>query len=118
MAGVGCNAGKRWPVEFYEDGRGRLPAYEFIERLPPREHAAALWTLDLLAQYGPGLRMPHARHIEGALWELRAGAGRLFYFLCLGERFIVLHGYRKRTPKAPRREIEMAIRRMNEILGR
>jgi len=126
---------KRWPVEFYADARGRTPAYEFIESLPPGEHAAALRALDLLARYGPRLGMPHARHIEGLLWELRAGPGRLFYFPYLGElracesqlgkgdsqalkRFIILHAYRKRTPKAPKREIETAIRRMSDILER
>ena len=109
---------KLWPIEFYADARGQAPAYEFIESLAPGEHAAALRVLDLLARYGPRLGMPHACHVEGALWELRAGPGRLFYFLCLGERFIILHGYRKRTPKMPKREIETALRRMNEVLGR
>jgi phage-related protein len=107
-----------WSVEFYADARGRIPAYEFIESLSPSEHAAALRALDLLAAYGPKLAMPHARHVEGELWELRASAGRLFYFSVVGERFIILHGYRKKTQKAPRREIDMALRRMNEVLGR
>ena len=108
----------RWRVEFYSDDRGRIPAYEFVTSLAPGEHAAALRALDLLAQYGPRLGMPHARPIEGRLWELRAGPGRLFYFLYTGERFIVLHGYRKKTQRASRREIDTALRRMNEVLER
>ncbi len=108
--------GQRWPVEFYVDARGRVPAYEFVESLPPGEHAAALRVIDLLARYGQQLRMPHAEHITGALWELRVGANRLFYFMHMADRFVILHGYRKKTPKAPRREIETAMRRMAELL--
>ena len=106
-----------WRVEFYTDIRGHVPAYEFMQGLAPAEHAAALRVLDLLARYGPRLGMPHARRIEGALWELRAESGRLFYFLHVGKRFIILHGYRKKTPQAPRKEIDTALRRMVEVLG-
>ncbi|MHB0876283.1 MAG: type II toxin-antitoxin system RelE/ParE family toxin [Anaerolineae bacterium] len=35
-----------------------------------------------------------------------------------GRRFIVLHGYRKRSQKAPRREIETARRRLQDFLSR
>ncbi len=105
-------------VEFYEDGRGRVPAYEFIESLEARGHAVVLRVLDLLREYGPRLSMPYARHIEGDLWELRAGAGRLFYFLYIGRRFIVLHGYRKKSRKTPKKEIATAKRRMIDFLER
>jgi len=108
---------RAWRIEFYSDHRGRVPAYEFIEGLAPHEHAAALRALDLLARYGPRLSIPHARHIEGRLRELRAGPGRLFYFLHLGETFVILHGYRKKSQKASRQEAETAIRRMNDLLG-
>jgi phage-related protein len=111
-------ADRTWTVGFYQDARGTIPAYEFLAGLAPKAHAAALRALDLLACYGPLLGMPHARHVDGALWELRAGSTRLFYFRSAGSRFIVLHGYRKATPKAPRREIETARRRMGELVGR
>jgi phage-related protein len=62
--------------------------------------------------------MPYASHIEGPLWELRAGAGRLFCFMDTGERFILLHAYRKKSQKAPRREIDTALRRMREFQER
>jgi phage-related protein len=73
--------------------------------------------LDLLQEFGPLLGMPHARPV-GDLWELRAGPGRLFYFAYMGRRFIILHGYRKQGPKAPKREIETAMRRWADFLER
>ena len=62
--------------------------------------------------------MPLARHIDGDLWELRPGANRLFYFLYTGQRIIVLHAYRKKTDKAPKKEVDTALRRMNDWLER
>jgi len=107
-----------WFVEFYKDRRGRVPAYEFIEGLDTRAHAAALRVLDLLQGFGTRLSMPHARHIEGSLWELRPGGNRLFYFLHTGRRFIILHGYRKKGRRTPRKEIATAKRRMQDFLER
>jgi phage-related protein len=67
-----------WSVEFYEDHRGHKPALEFIEGLPPKEAAAVLRAMDLLEEHGTALREPYAKHMRGAIWELRAGAGRVF----------------------------------------
>ncbi len=60
--------------------------------------------------------LPHARPIDAGLWELRAGAARLFYFAYINRRFIMLHGYRKQSQKAPRQEIETARRRWAAFL--
>ena len=60
--------------------------------------------------------MLHARHIHGKLWELRPGGVRLFYFTYTGKSFVVLHGYHKKTDKAPERELAIAMRRMHELL--
>jgi phage-related protein len=60
--------------------------------------------------------MPHARPIEGKLWELRPGSSRLFYFLFTVNTFVILHEFRKQTMRTPEREIEIAKRRMNELL--
>ena len=105
-----------WSVEFYLDDRGESPVELFLLSLQPAERAAMLRGIALLATYGVQLRMPYARGIEGDLWELRAGAGRVFYFIFRGRRCILLHGYRKKTQRAPRREIEVARRRQESWL--
>ena len=107
-----------WEVEFYLDARGRDPVGNYIRALPAKEQAKALRGLDLLEAFGPKLQQPHARHIEGALWELRPGPNRLFYFLYTGQRIIILHAYRKKGQKAPRKEINTALRRMSDWLER
>ena len=76
-----------------------------------------LRTIDLLQEMGIALRMPYARRIDD-LWELRAGAGRLLYFAYTGRKLIILHGFRKKTQKTPRKEIEIARRRWIDYLER
>jgi len=61
------------------------------------------------------LMMFHARQIKGRLWKLRPVDNRLFYFLQVERKFIILHGYRKRSMKTPEKEIATVLRRMREF---
>ena len=77
----------------------------------------AVRQLDLLVEYGLSLGMPHVRPIAD-MWELRAGPNRFFYVAHTGRRLIILHGYRKQSQKAPRQEIDVARRRLQDFLDR
>jgi phage-related protein len=105
-----------WSIVFYTDHRGKCPPLEFIEGLPMMEQAKIRNTLRLLKEFGTNLDMPHARSVQGKLWELRPGDIRLFYFAFNNQQFVILHGYRKQGTKAPDREIAMALKRMEELL--
>jgi phage-related protein len=105
-----------WQINFYEDHRGRSPVLEFINRLPASDRVKINNALRLLEEFGTQLGMPHARPIEGKLWELRPGSNRLFYFLCTSREFVILHGFKKQTMRTPDREIEIARHRMLELL--
>ncbi len=105
-----------WNIVFYVDHRGKCPPREFIEELPVMEQAKIRNVLRLLQEFGSNLSMPHARQIKGKLWELRPGGVRLFYFAYIEQQFVILHGYRKQSQKALDREIETAMRRMQELM--
>lgn len=68
--------------------------------------------------YGPDLGMPHSRAMGGGLFELRLnareGIARVFYCTVVGRRIVMLHQFVKKTDKTPRRELEIAERRMKE----
>jgi len=89
---------------------------EFIEELPVGEQAKIRNALRLLQEFGTSLTMPHARQIKGKLWELRPGGVRLFYFAYIGQQFVILHGYRKQSQKTPSQEVEIAMRRLQELM--
>lgn len=104
-----------WQIHFYEDHRGKSPVLDFINILSPKDKAKVNNLLRLLEEFGTNLDMPHARRIEGRLWELRPGDNRLFYCLFMDQKFVILHGFRKQSMKTPEKEIATAMRRMKEI---
>ncbi len=76
-----------WNIVFYKDRRGKCPPLEFIEELPMTEQAKIRNALRLLQEFGTNLCMPHAKPIQGKLWELRPGGIRLFYFAYIEQHF-------------------------------
>lgn len=105
-----------WQIEFFTDARDRSPVIDYIDKLRKDEQAKIRNVMRLLTEFGPNLGMPHAKQIKGKLWELRPGGIRLFYFLYFKQKFVILHGYRKQAQKAPRQEIDLATKRMNDLI--
>ena len=64
-----------WNIIFYQLENGRSPVREFLDSLSRQQHAKAIHEIEILEQFGNSLRMPHAKHIDGKLWELRIKAG-------------------------------------------
>jgi len=77
-----------------------------------------------LQQKGIYLNFPHSSDIEGykGLRELRirfsSNSIRIIYFLHIKNTFVLLHGFRKKTQRLPRKELEIAIIRMEDYLKR
>src|SRR5713226_1018495 len=111
-----------WGLVFYTDVDNRSPVREFLDRLTAKQRERVLSTLEFLEVNGTGLREPHAKPLQGGLWELRtqvAGdAFRCLYFTWTGRRFVILHAFQKKTEKTPKREIEAALRRRADWLAR
>lgn len=79
--------------------------------------AQIIYDLELLAEYGLALGMPHVRHLKGKLWELRtvfAGNQHRVLFAPTGEGFLLLHAFRKKTQRTARQDLELAERRLKE----
>jgi phage-related protein len=105
-----------WRIVFYKDSRGRSPIAEYLNTLPIAEQAATREAFSLLREFGISLGMPHAKHVDGKLWELRPGANRFFYFAHVGRRFVILHAYRRHSQKTPAQELALAEPRLAEVL--
>ena len=62
---------------------------------------------------------PHVRHLTGPLWEMRLsgrdGVSRALYVAAQGRRVVVVRAFVKKTRRTPRREIELALRRVGEV---
>jgi len=91
-----------------------------IEALPADVRARLQRVAGLIREHGlAAVGEPHVKHIEGKLWEMRArgrdGIGRVFYVAASGPRVVIVRAFVKKTQKAPRREIELALWRARAV---
>ena len=81
---------------------------------------ASIKTFELLEQFNLGLKAPYVKPLEEKLYELRVkdpkGIYRVIYFAYKDKQFIMLNGFMKKTQKTPKKEIELAKKRMKEVL--
>ena len=102
-------------VTFFQTARGDRPVEQYIDKLSAKEAAKLLDALAAIESHGPEAVV--TRHIRGKLWEIKVSATRIFYVLVNGPEVVLLHAYKKQGQKAPVKEIETAVRRMEEVLA-
>ena len=90
---------------------------DFLNDLPRQERADVDAILEDLRDHGLAVPLVSMRQIQGKLWELRISRSRIFYVLLGSNTMVLLHAYKKQGQKAPRREIETALRRMRDVLN-
>jgi phage-related protein len=75
--------------------------------------------VELLAEHGPALKMPHSKSLGQGLFELRPhaeeGIGRAFYCFLKGRKVTVVHAFIKKTQETPQRELKIARKRVKEL---
>lgn len=103
-----------WKVTFYSaDLEGE------ILDLPAGFLARFLRYAERMEVFGPDLGMPHTRAMGGGLFELRLkaaeGIARVFYCTVVDRRIVMLHQFVKKSDKTPRKELDIAHKRMKEV---
>lgn len=101
---------------------GVSPVAQWISRMPEPDQVAALLHIDLLAQRGADAVPPLVKNLDRKLFELRWQTSnkqhRIIYFAISGQRFVLLHGFIKKTRATPPRELALAKKRMEDYLRR
>lgn len=114
-------------VEFYEDSNGHEPVKDFLIDLRQRRDndksarilsEKILTYIRVLQEYGTRAGLPYIKHIEGNIWELRPQPERILFFSYIGDTFILLHHFRKKTQKTPKKEIDCAKHRAKDYIER
>jgi phage-related protein len=91
-----------------------------LEALPADQIAKFLRIGGLIEALGlERIREPHVKHLEGPLWEIRMkgrdGISRALYVVAKPKRVVVVRVFAKKTQKTPRREIELALKRAEDV---
>ena len=103
----------------YEIGYFHARVLAEIESWPVDVLADYARLVELLAEHGPSLRLPHSRAFGDGLFEFRprgrSGIGRAFYCFMVGRRITVLRAFIKKTQETPDRELKLARKRLKEL---
>ncbi len=101
---------KHRTIIFYKD---------YFEKFFVRQHQKVrdkiIWTFDLI-EYLPRVPELYLKHIENTdgLYEIRVKTGsdiyRIFCFFDKGQLVVIANGFKKKSQKTPKQEIEMALK--------
>ncbi|MGN1318161.1 MAG: type II toxin-antitoxin system RelE/ParE family toxin [Lachnospirales bacterium] len=113
-------------VIFYQKENGKIPVKDFLLSMTPKLRAKAFSDIELLQKYGSELREPYIKPIKGknnkGLYELRikfsSDIARIFYFTYYNNKYVLLHGFIKKTMKTPAKEIDKAKKYMEDYIRR
>ena len=114
-------------IEFYEDEHGNSDVKEFIINLRKKSATSkdahvnfnkVIAYLDILEEMGPRVGEPVTKHLDGEIWELRPLSNRILYAYYKDNTFLLLHHFKKKTQKTPRREILKAQKELNDYIRR
>ncbi|MDQ6905759.1 MAG: type II toxin-antitoxin system RelE/ParE family toxin [Chloroflexota bacterium] len=111
-----------WSTVFFVEENGRRPIQDFLSSLDGKTQTRFVWSIEQLRVRNTRAREPLVRNLEGRLWELREESNtniyRLMYFFFTGRRIVFVHAFQKKTQKTPRREIDIALDRMQQFIRR
>ena len=106
---------------FFGSTFGRSYIDDFLSRLSLGDRATILAVFEDVEQHGFSAVGCQFRQIEGKLWEIKikapTGGYRIFYVLISSSEMLCLHAYRKQGQKAPKKELEVARKRLKEVLS-
>lgn len=86
---------------------------KFIELLDKQRQARVDRIYYHFEQYGRFLPGKYLKKLTGDVWELRPGDVRLFLAI-KGEKGFVVHGIIKKSQKTPKRDLDLAIKRIRD----
>ena len=104
-------------IEFYSASDGVSELWDFLDDLQKKavvskdariQHKQIILYIQLLEDHGTRLGENITKHLEEDIWELRPGNNRVLFFFHKDDTYVLLHQFRKKTQKTPRREIEKA----------
>ncbi len=104
----------KYTIEYYNN-----KTIEEISNFPVEIRAKYAYLTEKMVDYGVNIGMPHSKALGHGLFELRISGkksiARSFYCTLKGRRIIILHAFIKKQQKTPKKELDIANKRMKEV---
>ena len=106
-------------VVFYITSTGHEPVREWLHTLRKSEKKRIGEDIKTV-QFGWPVGMPVVEKLDKGIWEvrtrLRNKISRVIFTIYM-DQIVLLHGFIKKSQKIPNEDLELALRRANEIKG-
>lgn len=118
---------KKYEIVFWQDLNGYSESQEYIIKLKEKSIKSKdariklnkiYEYIELLESYGTQIGRPYIKHIEQEVYELRPLRDRFFFCYKQENKYIILNHFTKMTRKTPRREIEKALKLVQDCIER
>jgi phage-related protein len=106
-------------IFYFKTASGREPVREYVNDLPQNDRIIIAGDLELIREFGIMDAQVVTRKLVGKLWEIKTGTRhqqRMFYCIITGNALILLHACKKQKEGAQRGDVDIAHKRMKEIL--
>lgn len=104
----------KWTISYYNQS-----VQEAIAEWPKGLLAKYMRTIDLIEEFGPQIGPPHTKAMGNGLYEIRIkakeGIGRSFFGYLIKNEIIILHSFIKKTQATPKKELDIARKRLLEV---
>lgn len=111
---------KKLVAVFYRASSGKEPVRDWLKALPVEDRKTIGKDIATI-EYSWPVGMPLCRSLQGGLWEVRSrlehGKISRVLFFNLNSQMVLLHGFVKKTQKTPARDLQIAEKRMKEVLS-
>lgn len=114
-----------YEIRFYKDKQGKSPIIEYLKKLRNSKNERERKQAEKINDYiqtlkavGKAAGLPYVKHITGEIWELRPSKDRILFFSWVEDQLVLLHHFTKKTQKTPKREIERALKEIEEVKER
>lgn len=108
----------KWKVTYYVSPSGNSPVKDFLD-VNIKAKVKALRIFSNIEEYGLISIIPHIKKLTGTpLWEIRIlgeDSTRILYVTRSDKQILLLHAFVKKTNKTPLKEINIALKRINEV---
>jgi phage-related protein len=109
---------KRLPAAFFRQATGREPVRDWLKTLSPEDRKSIGDDIRTV-EFGWPVGMPLCRSLGNGLWEVRSaitGQRMARVIFCVHDQQVVLlHGFIKKTQKTPKADMDLALRRKQEV---
>ncbi|ATO45464.1 hypothetical protein C5L30_001946 [Companilactobacillus farciminis] len=117
-----------YEIVFYEDENGFSEIDDYLRQLDKSNQKndkillrKIIHQMNMLELLGNQLKEPQSKFLKGyryPIMELRPMPERIFYAIWNGNKFVLLHHYTKKQNKTSTKEIEKALRKLDDWYNR